>query len=273
MGDRRRAQLQRKAAAQLEAAPGLPGVEADPRPTWAAFSACFTPRAVVRQGLIRLLRCWPVRAGAVVVDLGAGGGVFGQVWRELEAEGLVPRAYLVAVEPRESEAANLRRYYDEVQVLDADAFAREWAERNPARPVDLVIGNPPWDLFGQCIDCVWPLLAHGAILAMLGPSQWGHSDEGAERADLFDRIRPIAQWRVRGRIAFTGGAGHQSKCSWWTFRRGVSDVPTLDGWPPEGMAEARANGLLPGDPIPWPTLTLPQLTKPELTWRLRPGTD
>jgi hypothetical protein len=257
VGDRQRAKLQRRAAAQLEAAPTLPGVEADPRPTWAAFSACFTPRAVVRQGLIRLLGLLRLRyhlpPGNVihVLDVGAGGGVFGQVWRELESEGLTLPAYLTALEPRESEAANLERFYDLVIVGEASGFAALDLR------VDLVIANPPWDLWGECLDAVWPTLDTGAIVAFLGPSQWGHSDEAADRADLFDRCRPIAQWRVRGRIAFTGGAGHPTKCSWWLFRRGVSDAPSCG----------------PEDDLSWPTLTLPPLTPAERTWRLRPGTE
>lgn len=239
-----RQRLRRRLTAQAELAPSLPGI-ADERLRWALHSACFTPRAVVRQGLERIRDRLPCCPRPWVLDVGAGGGVFGQVAREVFAPEL-----LVAVEPREEERANLLRHYDQVHTMDADefgVFAREhWAV------FDLAPSNPPWDLWADCWLAQWPLVSPGGILAMLGPSTWGHSDEASEAIDLFEAEPPTEQWRIRGRIAFNGGtAVDNRKCSWWVW---------VKGWPrdPDGA---------------WRCLTLPMLSPADRCWRVRPGTE
>lgn len=224
-------------SAQLELG-GMP----DPRPRWAEYDACFTPPAVVEQLFVALRSIVDVPRRGRLLDPCAGAGVFGMVARRRL------RAWeIVAVEPREEERAHLEQHYDTVVTGTAQAYGQA---AHDSQFFDIVCTNPPWWCWGDIFDAVWPLVIEGGALALLGPSTWGHSDEASERIDVFERVTPAHQLRVRGRIAFNGSAGTDNrKCSWWLWRN-------------DGVARDS-----------WTTLTLPALPAEARRWTTRPGTE
>lgn len=223
----------------------IAGIES-PRPRWAEFDACFTPAPVVVQGL-RWLASRIVTDGPLplkLLDCCAGGGVFGQ-----QARIVFPTARLLGAEPRVEEVEHAARHYDEFWTCPAD----ELVARVSPRSVDIVSTNPPWWCWGDIFDAVWPLVRLGGLLAFLGPSSWGHSDEQSECIEIFDRVPPIAQLRVRGRIAYNGGrATDNRKCSWWVFQKQWRAADPSAGWT---------------------TITLPPLDVEQRCWTVRPGTE
>jgi hypothetical protein len=116
-----------------------------------------------------------------------------------------------------------------------------------------VIGNPPWWCWPEIWRAAWELVGRRqGLVALLGPSTWGHSPEVSEGLDVFAEAAPILQLRVARRIAFNGGRGTDNrKCSAWVWRRGSS-----------GRME---NG--------WLACPLPDLGKDAYHWRVRPGTE
>lgn len=227
----------------------IEGVE-DVRARWAAFDACFTPEAIVEQGLqwaewhslIRVLR---------VLDPCAGAGVFGKVARRLW-----PDAMVVGNEPRREEHEHLLRHYSTWEHETAQEFARVSLLTYPDLRYELIATNPPWGEcdaaanWGDIFDAVWPLVAECGLLMLLGPSTWGHSDESSECARVFDAHVPAYQLRIRGRIAFNGGSGTDNrKCSWWV-------------WCNDGVARDSTT-----------MVTLPALPAEARRWTVRPGTE
>jgi hypothetical protein len=222
----------------------IDGVE-DERARWAAFDACFTPEAVVEQGL-RWLEWHSLIRVARVLDPCAGAGIFGKVARRLW-----PEAWTVGVEPRVEE--NCHRHYDATYLATAQEFGTTISGKTR---YELVSTNPPWgsgqavDNWGDIFDAVWPLVADRGMLALLGPSTWGHSDEASERVDVFERVCPAYQLRIRGRIAFNGGSSTDNrKCSWWV-------------WCNDGVARDSTT-----------MINLPALPAEARRWTVRPGTE
>jgi hypothetical protein len=218
----------------------IAGVE-DVRARWAEFDACFTPTPVARQLVERLKPM--VRSNPRVLDPCAGSGVFGMVAADLSP------CHLVAIEPRDEELLALQRWYDDVHGGNAqDVCPQLLADE---QEFDLIVTNPPWWCWGEIMRHAWQLLADDGVLALLGPSTWGHSDESSEFVDVFDEMPPIEQWRVRGRIAFNGGSSTDNrKCSLWLWRMGAA--ADRDGWK---------------------CINLPALPVEARRWTVRPGTE
>jgi hypothetical protein len=221
------------------------GVE-DVRARWSAWEACFTPEAVVDQGL-RWAEWHSLIRISTVLDPCAGAGVFGKVARRLW-----PEAELLAFEPRCEESEHLQRHYDAVGLMTAQQGAVTQRDER----FDLVTTNPPWgegeetQNWGDIFDAVWPLVAERGLLMLLGPSTWGHSDETSECARVFDEHVPAYQLRIRGRIAFNGGSSTDNrKCSWWV-------------WCNDGVARDSTT-----------MITLPALPAEARRWNVRPGTE
>lgn len=230
------------------------------RARWSEFDADFTPAPVVRQGLgvLQLLD----RRGRLGVQPGpephtiwdpcAGAGVFGMVGRSM-----FPAAKLVATEPRSEEHVHLERHYHHVATAD---FQAGYPLAAPARP-SWIATNPPWSLWTELVELVWPLVEQGSLLALLGPAAWGSSFEPADGLATLMRCRPIAEFRIPHRIKFRRGINPRSgepygsdhrKCAWWVFQR-----------------QAKRSSAL----LSWPTYVLPLMPKPAYEWIVRPGTE
>lgn len=229
---------------------------ADERARWREHDACFTPRPVARQGVREVAIRAPVNEGMRVIDLGAGAG---SIAAEVRAN-LRPSC-LVAVEPRAEERCHLERHADIVEITTAQEYAAARADHvrltsTDFRPLgfDLAIGNPPWWCWPEIFRAGWSLLAPHGVLAFLGPSTWGHSDESSEGREIFDAFAPVLQLRVARRVAYNGGRGTDNrKCSWWVWRKGYSDLVSV------------SKG--------WLAIPLPLLGPEDYHWRTRPGTE
>lgn len=83
----------------------------------------------------------------------------------------------------------------------------------------------------------------------------GITDERARWAEHEACFLPLPvalqQWRVRGRVAYNGGAATDNrKVSWWVWRMGA-----------------------PKSVIGWWSINLPALEAEQRRWRVRPGTE
>ena len=176
-----------------------------------------------------------------ILDPSAGCGVFGVAARQTWGS-----AHLTAIEPREEERPALEARYNRVitsrfeDVELDDAF-------------DLIITNPAFGSWGDLWQSMIGLLAPQGLLVLYLPSTMGHSDEPAERGDIFDRYPPVAQLRVMGRVAHRTGVNLETgkkygrdnrKHSFWVWRQSL--------------------GIRRG---PWRTHNLPRLAPHELIYR------
>ncbi len=200
-----------------------------------------TPLPVARQPLACLSEQlgW-VHRPARVLDPSAGCGVFGVAARERW-----PDAELVAVEPREEEQAKLHDVYDRVHVSMFDSAPLK------AGSFDLIVTNPAFSLWAQIWETSIRLLAPNGVLVLYLPSTMGHSDEPAERGDIFDFHPPLVQLRVMGRVRHRTGINPNNgkpygadnrKHSFWVWRK-------------------QATGSS------WRTYNLPRLPRADLTYR------
>lgn len=231
------------------------------RERWADHDADFTPLPVIRQGLVEIFRllAFVRRKNSFVrsaLDPNAGAGGFGVVFREL----FNARTY--GIEIREEERENIKRNYDYSVV--GDVLAEGVIDSLGIAPIiDLVATNPAW-------GSVWPkvaaiAIARAKVVALLGPSTWGHSREPSEALDLFEAHPPWVQLRIPGRLQFRTGinphtgtkySADNRKLSWWVWAREVPPL-VID----VGTTRPR-----------WATLTLEELPLPSRRWSVRPGT-
>jgi hypothetical protein len=107
------------------------------------------------------------------LDPAAGSGAWCRSMRAV-----YPGCYIVAVEPRESERANLEAAADEVFIGSFEEYLATGPE-----PFDIIAGNPPFSAFSEHF---WPgmvlkhsLLRAGGSLSFYGLSQWGQSADGS----------------------------------------------------------------------------------------------
>lgn len=217
-----------------------------------AFAVDYTPRAVVRQGvgMARAL-CPQLVAIRRFLDPSAGAGVFGSVVRELWPASDV---LSIAIEPRAEEGPHLRRHHDAVYL---DTF-QACAEVPPGSALDLIATNPKFGLWPELLTWSLGRLGERGVLLLYGLSNWGHSKEPSERADIFAKHPPLYQLRVGGRVRHRVGKNKKGKpyCtdsrkySWWLWdksRPGVVGRHT--------------------------TIDLPQLMPHELRFTAVPGTE
>lgn len=217
----------------------------DDAETLAALEVDYTPPAVAVQLLLALRRELAdlgLSAGTGhALDPSAGSGCWGRAMRAV----LGPDVLLVGVEPRESEALNVRRTYDEGHCYDFRSILRlhRWS-------YDLVATNPPFSAFepGE----FWPMALHEAgllhpcsIVALLGLSSWGQS-EGA--AGSLRAWSPALQLRLGGRAAFRGG--------------GQTDAREYSLWVWSCADRSRCIGRRPS----WRTVQLPALPTALRRW-------
>lgn len=233
--------------------------EGPDRDRWAAHDADFTPLPVIRQGLacvLRLVQCYGSSAWTPrkALDPSAGAGAFGMVFREL-----LPLCHTTGVEVREEEREHVMRNYDQALICSFQDLQTQVA--------DLVATNPPWGTAWSQIAREWIPLAD--VVALLGPTTWGHSDEPAEALDLFEKHPPWCCLRVPGRVQFRTGTNPRTgtkysadnrKVAWWVWADGV-------------MPLVRNVGDVVPDMPAFATITLPRLPKEDRRWTTRPGTE
>jgi hypothetical protein len=150
----------------------------------------YTPVAVAVQLLLGLQK-WACEKPRIL-DPAAGSGCWGRAARAVFGAD----AYLVGVEPRASERANVVAAYNEAhQQTLADFLAGDHAA------FDLIVGNPPFSAFAD----FWPglflredIICPSGGVALYGLSQWGQS---ADASANLRKWSPSFQWRLGGRPA------------------------------------------------------------------------
>jgi hypothetical protein len=255
-----------------------------------ALEVDYTPPAVAVQLLLALRRTL-AEMGVIwtphfALDPAAGSGCWGRAMRAVW-----PDLHLMGVEPRESEAANLRAAYDAAMVGRADDIA--------GKMFDFIASNPPFSAFGApslCEDAdevdgredqrapFWPtsfarrhLLTSGGIVLMYGLSQWGQSADAAEHMRDWP---PFLQLRCGGRPQHRGvgtkrwapipksrrvpgGPTHE-------WRKNGGDSREYSGWVWRRADFDRIQALLKtGKPTPrpsWQTVQLPVLPAELRQW-------
>lgn len=157
-----------------------------------------------------------------ILDPSAGCGVFGVAARQTW-----PGAHITAIEAREEERPGLEARYDRV-------ITSRFEDVDLDEEFDLIITNPAFGSWGDLWEHLVGLLAPQGLIVLYLPSTMGHSDEPAERGDIFDRYPPIAQLRVMGRVAHRVGRNPATgkkygrdnrKHSFWVWRQGTKAGP------------------------------------------------
>jgi hypothetical protein len=155
----------------------------------------YTPIPVCLQVLLALALAGYVALRPRCLDPAAGSGAWCRAMRAA-----YPGCYIVAVEPRESERANLEAAADEVFIGSFEEYLATGPE-----PFDIIAGNPPFSAFSEHF---WPgmvlkhsLLRAGGSLSFYGLSQWGQSADGSAHLRKWS---PSVQYRVGGRVEHRG---------------------------------------------------------------------
>lgn len=193
----------------------------------------YTPVAVAVQLLLTLERALTPAPRILMPACGSG------CWARA-ARAIFPGCHIVGVEPRESEAENVRAACDEVLIGTlADFLDRRWSG-SAMEPFDLIADNPPFSAFTEHF---WPgllldagLVAAGGRVAFYGLSQWG---QAADAAAHLRRWCPSWQARLGGRPAHRGdGQTDARNYSFWGWDIEDRDLPrTRPRWNTEQLPE------------------------------------
>lgn len=214
------------------------------------YDAWFTPPAVVEQGLHAArgagVSAYP-GARPRVLDLGAGGGIFGQVIKRVW-----PDAETIGVEIRKSERSHLRRNYDRYFLGDMFRLRRRLSRLGAS----LVVSNPPYRVALEALVLALQVVRIGGHVLFFVRSTFGSSKSAWRR--FFIEHPPIDEFSVAGRpnmrqgVSAKGHAfgGDMSPHTWLLFRR----------TPPMGRPR-------------WRRTALPPLDSQDLKWTVRPGTE
>lgn len=153
----------------------------------------YTPIPVCLQVLLALLGCVADRPR--ILDPAAGSGAWCRA-----ARAVFPGCWIIAVEPRESERANLEAAADEVFIGTFEEYLATQPE-----PFDLIAGNPPFSAFSKHF---WPglILKHGLLkpsgsISFYNLSQWGQAADSSSHLRVWS---PSFQYRVGGRVEHRG---------------------------------------------------------------------
>jgi len=174
-----------------------------------------------------------------ILDPSAGSGCWPRAARAVFGAGEV-LPFIVGVEPRASEAANIAAACDAAYTLDCAGYLEQVkAATLPARvsaPFDLIATNPPFSAFEA--GFFWPLefLRAGIIHAdswvvLYGLTQWGQSDKATPAMRAW---QPSLQLRLGGRPQHRGkgnGADSREYSAWcWSARDGRERRSRLPSW-------------------------------------------
>lgn len=224
-----------------------------------ALEVDYTPIAVAVQLLAALVVEVDLPTPSRVLDPSAGSGCWPRAARAVF--GAEP--YIVGVEPRASEAANVGAACNEAHTLDCATYLSTMpgaprvgtasGPRSRMSPFDLICTNPPFTAFESSF--FWPLeflragLLHAdSWIVLYGLTQWGQSDKAVTAMQAW---QPALQLRLGGRPQHRGrgnGADSREYCAWcWS---------ALDG-------RERPRGRRPS----WRTVQLPVLDAGLRTWQ------
>lgn len=179
------------------------------------YSFDATPYAVVHQGLLAVQRICPQLNVRRFLDPMAGAGVFGQAVRVVFGSEVLS----IGIEVRAEEHENLKRHHDVVYIDRFQACAEI------PHDLSLISTNPKFDEWPEVLPWALDRLGGDGVLALYGRTYWGHSEEGAERADLFRKHPPLYTLRVAGRVRHRVGRNAKGKpygtdahkYSWWVW--------------------------------------------------------
>lgn len=210
--------------------------------SWDEHEAYFLAGWPCEQGLRTIL---PSLGTAIVIDIGTGGGVFGQRTRLI-----CPQAFIVGAEIRTDEDY-ASRHYDQWFQADVFKVERELADSRP----DLVTSNPAFTHTLAKLQLALRIVRPGGFVLFLVRADWGHS---AESWDFLHSCPPLLEMQIGGRPQFLSGKkpnGDDYGTDWagakWLLWR-------------KGHASPRGE---------WRTRQLPRLPGASLEWCERPGTE
>lgn len=172
-----------------------------------------TPLAVAQHALATIPK---PHAGAVVLDPGAGTGVWGRVVRATWSGCRLIGVDLPCVAPA-----------PEYDTWVSDDFIA-WSRQQPGAWVDVVVGNPPYgDMAERFVWSSLHLLKAGGRLVFLLPLEFLGGQ--ARGAGLYREAPPMRVLVSSRRIDFVGGSGDMRTHAIYTWRKGWSGDTTI-GW-------------------------------------------
>lgn len=212
---------------------------------WDKWEAYFLSGPVCEQGIRLAALLMPKTRQVRAIDLGAGGGVFGQ-----RARIVLPGVEMTGVEVRKSERPAARHYTTYVQ---GNYFDQSVQDR-VGDGFDLVTANPPFSRTRTTIEYARQILAPRGVALFFVRRSTGESLEDFE---FFRTRAPIRQADIPGRITLRRGKskrGHELNGDhvghkWLIFRRGYCRTCS------------------------WPNTLLPPLPADMRRWTVRPGTE
>lgn len=204
----------------------------------------FTAGWLVEQGLRLVL---PTKRRVRILDLGTGGGPFGQ-----RARLIAPDAVILGVELREEERP-AARHYDQLLIGDMFTMRETLARFLP----DLVISNPPFTRTRDAGELALDVVVPGGEVLFLLRADWG----GAARDwDWLLENGPAHEYACGGRPSYRS-----------RFDRNEDEEATNDLQGAKWLRwRARPWRNTTGE---WPRRMLPRLPSAALAWTERPGTE
>lgn len=208
-----------------------------------ATESYFTSGWLVEQGLRLVL---PAHRRVRILDLGTGGGPFGQ-----RARLIAPDALSLGVELREEERP-AARHYDELIIGDMFEHRERFARFRP----DLVVSNPPFTHTRRAGQLALDVVVPGGEVLFLLRADWGGAAKDWD-------------WLLEN------GASHEYACGGrpsYRSRVDREDDEAVNDLQGAKWLRWRARPFL-NTTGEWPRRMLPRLPSAALSWTERPGTE
>lgn len=211
----------------------------------------FTSGWIVEQGLrlvipAELPRPTRAREALRIVDLGTGGGPFGQ-----RARLIAPHAIIMGVELREEERP-AARHYDEFLVGDMFDLREKLARFRP----HFVVSNPPFTHTRRAGQLALDIVVPGGEVLFLLRADWGGA---AKDWDWLLEHGPAHEYACGGRPSYRSRIGREDD-------EAVNDLQGAKWLRWRAYPFRNSTGE-------WPRRMLPRLPSAALSWTERPGTE
>lgn len=213
------------------------------------YEAYYLSGHVVEQAY-RAVRRWLDFEPKTLVDLGTGGGTFGQraplVWTGIHRVGCEIRPEMAVFKTGRPRAA---RHYERFSI--GDYFTVDLGGR-----YDLVTSNCPFSRTSSTIERALQLLRPGGLFLLFARATWGFSSDALT---YLAQRTPSHSWPIPGRISLRRGVGRTGRPLggdivghvWWLFIKGRTANKVLE----------------------WNTRLLPPLPSQYLSWIEVPGDE